>query len=829
FRIENVTPSGSMKFFLCRPNWLEAHTPPLEGHIQTLVRTTASLLGREPDPFISSRLIDTRAGLHVDTSPPGASIIVDGMLRPGVTPSHVTIDLEAERTRAVEVTIRLKGYRTAVFEADLIRGETTEIFSRLELLSDRQLLDAIAPNHTVPPAAEGTGTGWPRLLLWQVPALIASITLGAALYYGQLPGFPEGLPILQSSPRIISTIVIIGLAIALAAWWVRRAPWKLVRSSDMSSASTGEGRRGDVGEPVAQAVAQPEKEMETSGAPTDRASSGMRGPSLDATAAPALPLGSQEQWMPPPGSRRTPKRSSAAATPKPVALAADGMPVASPRLSAIARVVTPLRPPTPHIAGEAFRLPLDLLSPTAPTPTRNEGDAREIIGYLETTMAESSTEAMVVEVRFGPTITRYDVELAPGVKPGKIARLADSIALALAASNARVEAPIRGKSAIGIEVPSLQPAVVGLRECLETQEFLAAESALTVALGVDVTGQPRYADLAKLPHLLIGGVADAGEAEFLNSVIISLLYRARPDEVKLILIDPKHAELSHYDGIPHLIHPVVTDVRQVAGVLKWAISEMERRYDLFVKAGTRNIAGYNKRITEDEMPMPYIVLIVDELADIMKQLGREVEERICRLAQLARATGIHLIIATQRPSVGVITGLIRANIGSRIAFAVASPSDSRRILNMNGADHLVGRGDLLYMPIDAAKPTRMQGPYISEKEIDRVVAHLKQQSVPDYISTAAMVDAVAVSAPDIVGDELFEQAVRLVATTGQTNVSMLRRRLKIGNMRAARLLGVMEEKGIVGHPDGAKPREVLIDRTDLDAMFTDVPPTLDGD
>lgn len=482
--------------------------------------------------------------------------------------------------------------------------------------------------------------------------------------------------------------------------------------------------------------------------------------------------------------------------------------------------------PVQDAAPGTYLLPsLDLLDPPPPPPVRNEAEAQETIQTLETTLSQFNIEAKVVEISRGPTVTRYEIQLAPGIKVSKIVNLADNLAMALAAIDVRVEAPIPGKSAIGIEVPNRKPALVGLRQCLETREFYNAESKLLFTLGVDVAGQPRYADLAKMPHLLIGGSTNSGKSVCLNTLITSLLYRARPDEVKLLLIDPKRVELSIYDEIPHLLYPVVKDVKQAAGIFRWTIKEMEHRYDLFVKAGARNIVSYNEKLPADEKPLPYIVLVVDELADLMMQQGAEVEGHICRLAQLARATGIHLVIATQRPSVDVITGTIKANIGSRIAFAVASHTDSRTILNMNGAERLIGRGDLLYLPMDAPKPTRMQGAFMSEREIDRVVAHLKAQGRPEYTATVATVDSQAASASEGGSeDELWEQTVRLVVNTGHASTSMIQRKFKIGYTRAARLVDMMEEQGIVGSLDGAKPREILINKADLEILFGGVPP-----
>ncbi|MCS6950190.1 MAG: DNA translocase FtsK, partial [bacterium] len=408
---------------------------------------------------------------------------------------------------------------------------------------------------------------------------------------------------------------------------------------------------------------------------------------------------------------------------------------------------------------------------------------------------------------------------APGIKVSKIVSLADNLAMALAAIDVRVEAPIPGKSAIGVEVPNDNPRIVTLREVIDTDEFRNAPSLLTFALGKDVGNANRYADLTKMPHLLIGGATNSGKSMCLNTLIASILYRATPSEVKFILIDPKRVELSLFDGIPHLMCPVVKDVKQAAGILRAAIKEMERRYDLFSRAGVRNIDGYNSRVAEEEK-LPYVVIVVDELADLMMQAAAEVETSICRLAQLARATGIHLVIATQRPSVDVITGTIKANISSRIAFAVSSQVDSRTILDMAGAERLIGRGDMLFLPIDASKPTRIQGCYISEQEVEALVEFLKRQGVPEY--TLTPIDSGFSTRDDLEGeedDELFEPAVRLVVMNGHASTSLLQRRFKIGYSRAARLIDLMEQRGIVGPLDGAKPREILITRDEMEAMF----------
>lgn len=483
-------------------------------------------------------------------------------------------------------------------------------------------------------------------------------------------------------------------------------------------------------------------------------------------------------------------------------------------------------PSAPPPASVFVLPPLTLLKESPPaTSKRSQAELTDKVHVIEQTLEQFNIGANVVEVASGPSVTRYEIQLAPGIKVSKIVSLADNLAMSLAAIDVRVEAPIPGKSAIGVEVPNATPMVVSLRECLDTDEFRSASSKLTFALGKDVAGQYKYADLAKMPHLLIGGSTNSGKSVCLNSVIASLLYRATPRELKLLMIDPKRVELSLWDGIPHLMHPVVKDVKQAAGTFRAALKEMDRRYDAFSVMGTRNLEGYNQRVPEGDR-LPYIVLIVDELADLMMQQGPEIETGICRLAQLARATGIHLVIATQRPSVDVITGTIKANISSRIAFAVASQVDSRTILDMNGAERLIGRGDMLFMPIDAAKPMRVQGSYLSENETNTLVEYLKGQEQPNYTFSVSEFGGGGsegrnggAAADEEVDDAFFEQAVRLVVNNGQASTSMLQRRFRIGYTRAARIVEMMEERGVVGPLNGAKPREILVSKDEVERMF----------
>jgi S-DNA-T family DNA segregation ATPase FtsK/SpoIIIE len=464
----------------------------------------------------------------------------------------------------------------------------------------------------------------------------------------------------------------------------------------------------------------------------------------------------------------------------------------------------------------------EILDPPSAPIVRSRDEADETIKRLEATLGHFGIEARVVEVACGPTVTRYEIQLAPGILVSKIESLADNVAMDLAAISVRVEAPIPGKSAIGIEVPNRTRAIVSIRECIETPQFKSYTGKLPLALGVDVSGKPVYADLATMPHVLIGGSTNSGKSVCLHSILAGFLFRFRPDQLKLILIDPKRVELRTYDGIPHLIHPVVQDPKQASAILAWACREMDQRYSRFVRAEARNITGFNERLPEGETPMPYIVIVVDEMHNLMINCRADVEEHIQKLATLARAAGIHLILATQRPSVDVITGTIKANISSRIAFAVATHTDSRTILDANGAERLVGRGDMLFQPMEAAKATRVQGPFISDREIERLVEYVRSQGEPDYIATIPVNETAAGDEDytlDPANDEKWEKAVRLVVTTGRASASMIQRRLGLGYVRASRLVEMMEEQGIVGPQNGQKPREVLVNRADLDIMF----------
>lgn len=436
---------------------------------------------------------------------------------------------------------------------------------------------------------------------------------------------------------------------------------------------------------------------------------------------------------------------------------------------------------------------------------------------VKQTLKNFNIEIANCNATFGPTITRYEVSPKPGTKVSKIVNLSDDLALSLAARSIRIEAPVPGKSVIGIEVPNDKPQVVGLKEVITSNEFINNSSSLAVGLGKEISGKPLIADLSKMPHLLIAGATGSGKSVCVNTIITSLLYKSSPEEVKLLLIDPKVVELAHYNGIPHLLSPVVTDPKKASNALNWAVNEMNKRYQLFAENGVKDITGYNKKCQEK---MYKIVIIIDELADLMMACSNEVEDYICRLAQMARAAGMHLIIATQRPSVDVITGIIKANIPSRIAFAVSSQTDSRTILDMGGAEKLLGKGDMLYYPLGAAKPVRIQGAFISEEESEKVIDEIKSQKQEEVKYEEEIIETISKVVPvkDNDEDEFLEAAIDFVVSNNQGSASMLQRKFKIGFNRAARLIDSMEERGIVGPSEGSKPRKVLITKEELENL-----------
>ena len=430
---------------------------------------------------------------------------------------------------------------------------------------------------------------------------------------------------------------------------------------------------------------------------------------------------------------------------------------------------------------------------------------------LEKTLNNFGVDASVINVTHGPTITRYEIQPEVVVKVSKVVNLSNDIALSLAAHDVRIEAPIPGKSAIGIEVPHQGPSMVRFREIVESDKFAGTDTRLNLGLGRAVDGSEVVADLGKMPHLLVAGATGSGKSVCINSIIASLLYQNTPDQLKLLLIDPKKVELVNYNGLPHLFSPVVTDCKKAASTLQLIVKEMEDRYDIFAETGTRGIESYNKKSDD---PLPYIVVIIDELSDLMMVAANDVEDAICRLAQMSRAAGIHLVIATQRPSVDVITGLIKANIPSRISFAVSSATDSRTILDTGGAEKLLGNGDMLFHPVGAKKPFRVQGAFIDNEEINNLVNYLNNQVEPDFYIDEDEFEDLELNFDDE-EDKLLEDAIRLVVEY-RASISMLQRRLHIGHSRAARLIDTMEEMGIVGPYVGSKPREVLISEDELE-------------
>ncbi len=469
--------------------------------------------------------------------------------------------------------------------------------------------------------------------------------------------------------------------------------------------------------------------------------------------------------------------------------------------------------------------PIELLNEGINNSKQSNAQIKKTAEKLQETLDSFHVKAKVINVSKGPSITRYELQPAVGVKVSQIVNLADDIALNLAASNIRIEAPIPGKAAVGIEVPNKVSEMVTMRELLESGNLDRAESKVAYTLGKDIGGEIVISDIAKMPHMLISGSTGSGKSVCINTMITSILYHAKPSEVKLLMIDPKVVELGIYNGIPHLLIPVVTDPRKAAGALNWAVQEMVSRYNSFAARGVKDITGYNNLLRQENENgiLPQIVIIIDELADLMMVSKNEVEDAICRLAQMARAAGMHLVIATQRPSVDVITGIIKANIPSRIAFAVSSQVDSRTILDMVGAEKLLGKGDMLYYPIGKSKPVRLQGAFISEKEIEKVVDFIKQNQTANYdediidkIENAGEKAPNPEEAED--ADPLLAQAIDTVVSAGQASTSMIQRKFKVGYARAGRIIDQMEARGIISGYDGSKPRQVLISKEDLQEL-----------
>ena len=470
--------------------------------------------------------------------------------------------------------------------------------------------------------------------------------------------------------------------------------------------------------------------------------------------------------------------------------------------------------------------PIDILQkPKGGSGDKYKKELTATAQKLQDTLNSFGVAAKVINVSRGPAVTRYELAPDTGVKVSKIVGLTDDIALNLAAPSIRMEAPIPGKAAVGIEIPNTAIDAVYLREILDTKDFSDHSSKIAFGLGKDTAGKPMIADIAKMPHVLIAGATGSGKSVCINTIITSLLYRAKPNEVKLIMIDPKVVELGVYNGIPHLLIPVVTDPKKAAGALNWAVQEMVNRYNLFAQKGVRDMKGYNEAVKAagEEGTMPHIVIIVDELADLMMVAPNDVEDAICRLAQMARAAGMHLVIATQRPSVDVITGLIKANVPSRIAFAVSSQVDSRTILDMAGAEKLLGKGDMLFFPMGASKPTRVQGAFVTDKEVEQIVEFIKSNNEVKYdedVLEKIQNGPVNTKSDEDPGDNdpLLNEVISMVVDIGQASTSLIQRRFKVGYARAARIIDQMEERGIISGFDGTKPRQVLISKENWEEM-----------
>ncbi|WP_420861703.1 DNA translocase FtsK [Tissierella carlieri] len=459
----------------------------------------------------------------------------------------------------------------------------------------------------------------------------------------------------------------------------------------------------------------------------------------------------------------------------------------------------------------------------SPAPNQDINDKKGILNnakIIEETMKNFGIDAIITQINKGPTITCYELQPSPGIKLSRIVSLSDNIALSLASSDIRIEAPIPGKAAVGIEVPNKVKSSVLFKELIISEEYNNINSSVPLALGKDVSGNVIVSTIDKMPHLLIAGATGSGKSVCINTIIMSILYKSSPEDVKLLLIDPKMVELSIYNGIPHLLIPVVTDAKKAAFALNWAVDEMEKRYKLFAQNNVRDMNSYNSKVkASNGEELPTIVIIIDELADLMMVSAQEIEDYICRLAQMARAAGMYLIVATQRPSVDVITGTIKANIPSRISFAVSSQVDSRTILDMAGAEKLLGKGDMLFYPSFYSKPSRLQGAFISDEEVEAVVNSLKAQDITDYNEDIIEI----VESPREIqfndSDDLLPTAIELVVGEGQASISLLQRRLKIGYARAARIIDEMEERGVIGGYEGSKPRKVLLSPEDLDSIL----------
>lgn len=467
--------------------------------------------------------------------------------------------------------------------------------------------------------------------------------------------------------------------------------------------------------------------------------------------------------------------------------------------------------------SSTYALPLHLLDDDEASFTKDHHFIKEKSQQLVDALKEFNVNAEVVNVMQGPSVTRFEIKPESGVKVSKVKNLSDDLKLSLAAKDIRIEAPIPGKHAIGIEVPNQDTSSVGFSKIMRSKAFLASASPLTVGLGLDIAGEAIITDINKMPHGLIAGATGSGKSVCINTILLSLLYKSSPEEVRLMLIDPKMVELAPYNGLPHLVSSVITDVKAATQALKWAVDEMEARYQKFVDTGSRDITRYNaKKQEQNEGKMPYLVIVIDELADLMMAAPQDVEDSICRIAQKARACGIHLLLATQRPSVDVITGLIKSNIPTRIAFSVASQVDSRTMIDTNGAERLLGKGDMLFVENGARHPVRIQGAYVSDEEIERVTHYIKDRNSPNYLFEQEQLLNTMQHVED--ADELFDEALSFISENESASTSLLQRRFKIGYNRAARLIDAFEDKGIISGQNGSKPRSILVSKEDIESI-----------
>ncbi|MBO0682639.1 MAG: DNA translocase FtsK [Candidatus Dormibacteraeota bacterium] len=681
------------------------------------------------------------------------------------------------------------------------------------------------------------GAGWPLpvaacialggLWLWpRAPALPANVVAAAlvsllaaqgllsladAPWGGRLGGTTEGLLTTLAGPVGALVLLLLGFLLGLVLAF-RFSPGAVLMGAATAARVALEERRR-LEQLVRRARAEP--------AADQAGQSALPSPSLPPPAVPAVTTGEEGAAEPPPTAPAWTREVLEERMLRKPAAATEGEGVPQP--------VTPLRvvaDPEDEPPEIDWRLPpLSLLDSVRAKRERMQEEIKRNVRVIESTLATFGVQARVIGVNSGPSVTQYELQPAAGVAVKRIVSLQNDLSLALAAAPLRIEAPIPGKSAVGVEVPNRAAQLVSIREVVESASFRNGSHTLGLALGNDVAGLPIVTDLARMPHLLIAGATGQGKSVCINVLVSSLLLQYTPDQLRMVMIDPKRVELQGYNELPHLATPVIVESHQAAGALRWATVEMERRYKMLATEGVRNIGGYNEKATaQAARTMPYIVIVIDELADLMMVAAGEVEELICRIAQLARAVGIHLVIATQRPSTDIITGLIKANIPSRIAFAVGSQVDSRVILDSSGAEKLLGRGDMLYLPVDAGKATRIQGAFVSDREVDHLCSFWKDQGEPRYIeevleSGGAAGDFGAGSGSERRLDPLFARAARAVAAEGGASVSLVQRKFNVGYSRAGRIVDQLAEHRVIGSYQGSKSREVMMSLPDVDELL----------